>query len=332
LDEWPRERREQIWGIGRAGETLDRFGSHSITSRLLAVRPLDLGFILGPVAFRLAARKARATVFHATDPYRPWLNGRIRQIVTVYDLIPLREPEMLASWRPHHRHTYHLFLEQIRHADLVVANSKTTAADVCERLGIPPERIAVVSPVVTAPAAAPLWRPPSSPAFLYVGGLDVTKQPELAIEALVRFREHHGEGRLEFVGPSSREQRAALCQRAATLGVLDSITFRGHISDADLDIAFTSCTALLSTSRIEGFGLPAVEAALRGVPVVAVDIPASRETVGAAATLVPPEAGAIAQALADARPGPSDVRDSIRERYSRRSSAEALWTAYQRLM
>jgi glycosyltransferase involved in cell wall biosynthesis len=119
---------------------------------------------------------------------------------------------------------------------------------------------------------------------------------------------------------------------ARRLGVLDWVTVDGRISDAELDAAYASATALLSTSSVEGFGLPAVEAALRGVPVISVDIPSARETVAAAATLVQPDAEAIAEAMAKPRPPSREARDRLRVRYCRRSAAEALWAAYEPLL
>jgi D-inositol-3-phosphate glycosyltransferase len=277
-------------------------------------------------------RRTGAGIFHATDPHRPWRNRRIRQLVTAYDLIPLRETAMLASWQPHQRYAYRAYLDQIRRADVVVAISRATADDVAERLGVPEDRIAIVAPVVVAPAESVRGPEPRTPTFLFVGALDSHKQPELAIEALARFRAVRGDGMLRFIGPSGEEPRAGLRAVAGRLGIAEAIHFDGRISDAELDAAYASATALLSTSRIEGFGLPPVEAILRGVPVISVDIPSARETVGEAATLVPSDAGAIAEAMAAPRVPTAAARAAIRNRYSRKSAADALWTAYARLL
>ena len=332
LEEWPPERRERVWAVGRAGEILDRFGARGIPSRSLGLRPLDLGLILGPMAAGGAVRKSGARIFHATDPHRPWTLSRVRQLVTVYDLIPLREAAMLASWKPHQRFVYHAYLRQIRTAEAIVAISGTTARDVAERLGVSEDRIAVVSPVVEAPSHFGRVPQEDGPTFLLVGALDSHKRPELAIEALARFRARQHEGRLRLIGPSDERQRAGVLGHARRLGVLDWVTLEGRISDAELDAAYASATALLSTSSVEGFGLPAVEAALRGVPVISVDIPSARETVAAAATLVQPDAEAIAEAMAKPRAPSREARDRLRVRYCRRSAAEALWAAYEPLL
>ena len=195
-----------------------------------------------------------------------------------------------------------------------------------------------MAPVVVAPEVVSHHPDPNRPTFLFVGALDPHKQPELAVEALARFRggngtrAGNGDGRLRFIGPSSEERRARVREVASRLGVLDSIQFDGRISDSNLDEAYASATALLSTSRIEGFGLPPVEAALRGVPVISVDIPSARETVGELATLVPSDAEAIAEAMAAPQVPTAAARDATRDRYSRRAAAAALWSAYSRLL
>jgi glycosyltransferase involved in cell wall biosynthesis len=83
--------------------------------------------------------------------------------------------------------------------------------------------------------------------------------------------------------------------------------FRGG-SDGLLQALFAGATCLLSPSEDEGFGLPVVEAARLGVPLLLRDIPVFREVAGNRARyfqgLEPePLASAIAQALADAEAG-----------------------------
>ncbi len=331
IGDWPAERRQLVWALALAGATPAVFEDRTVSSRLRGFRPSDIGLLLGSLTTGRAVRSARADIFHATDPQRPVRLGAIRQIVTAYDLIPLLEPAMLSSWRPQHRYAYRLFLEQLRRADVIVAISKATAADLTERLSIPESRVSIVYPVVRTPRAV-TRAPAAEPTFLFVGALDSHKQPELAIGALAEFRRVHATGKLRFIGPSTPDEQAVLRRQTERLGVSDNVSFDGRVSDEVLDAAFATATAVVSPSRIEGFGLPGVEAVLRGVPVIAVDTTAARETVGSAAILVPSDAGAMAEAMA----APALVRDSDRkvmaERFSRQAAAVALWTAYERVL
>lgn len=331
IGDWPAERRQLVWALALPGATLPVFEDRTVSSRLLSIRPVDLGWLLGSPAIGRAARLARADVFHATDPQRPTRLRAIRQVVTAYDLIPLREPGMLNSWQPHHRYAYRLYLDQLRRADVIVAISKTTAAELTERLGISESRMSIVYPVVRTPRVAER-APAAKPTFLYVGALDSHKQPEMAIAALAEFHRVHAAGRLRFIGPSASEQQTRLRQQAESMGVADSVSFEGRLSDEELDAVFATATALLSTSRIEGFGLPGVEAVLRGVPVIAVDTAAARETVGSVAILVPSDARAIAEAMVAPAPIPDLAQRVMAARFSKQAAAAALWAAYEKLL
>jgi len=331
IGDWPEERRQLVWALALPGVTPKLFEGRTVRSRLLDLRPVDLGWIVGSWVTGRCARTAGARMVHSTDPQRPTRLRKVGQVVTAYDLIPLREPGMLDSWQPHHRHAYRLYLDQLRRAEIVVAISRATAADLVERLGIPEGRLSIVYPVVRKPSGIER-APASEPAFLHVGAVDSHKQPELAIAALAEFRRVHAAGSLRFIGPSTSEQRTRLRRQAESLGVAEDVIFEGRIPDKELDAAFASATALLSTSRIEGFGLPGVEAVLRGVPVVAVDTAAARETLGSAAALVPSDAEAIAAAMASPGQIPDSVREAMTARFSGRAAADALWAAYERVL
>jgi glycosyltransferase involved in cell wall biosynthesis len=269
-------------------------------------------------------------VVHATDPQRPWVPRGVAGLVTVYDLIPLREVAILRSWRVDHRYAYGRYIAQIKRADRIVAISGTTAEDLQERLGIEAERIDIVPPVVAVPQRIDRLEP-SEPTFLWVGGLDAHKQPELAVRALARFTQLHGAGRLRLIGPGDDLPRRRIIELAAKLGVSAEVQHEGHLSDADLEAAYASATALLSTSRIEGFGLPGVEAALRGLPVIAVNSPAAMETLGGVAMLVPPDPDAIAQAMASVGTPSIAGLAAIRERTSLVAVARSLADVYRRM-
>jgi glycosyltransferase involved in cell wall biosynthesis len=68
-----------------------------------------------------------------------------------------------------------------------------------------------------------------------------------------------------------------------------NVRLLGRISDDDLAKLFTHALCFLFPSRIEGFGLPAVEAMVHGCPVVASNAPCLPEVCGDAALFVDPE-------------------------------------------
>jgi glycosyltransferase involved in cell wall biosynthesis len=328
---FPNDLGDRIWAVGTEGRTLDSFGGRAL--RLGAHHGLGHApsWAAGRLVTDVALRKSGARVFHATDPQRPWIRRGVATIVTVYDLIPLRERALLQSWRFDHQLAYRGYIRQVKSATRIVAISHTTAQDVHERLGIPLERIDIVYPMVAVPPRLDRTEP-AEPTFLFVGALDAHKQPELALKALALFRARSGFGRLRYIGPSDDARARDLHDLAAHLGIAASTSIEGRVSDEELECAYATATALLSTSRIEGFGLPAVEAAIRGLPVIAVETPAAIETLDDAASIVPAQPEAIAEAMArPTRPGEL-ARTRLRDRYSIAGMARSLADSYRNIL
>ena len=148
------------------------------------------------------------------------------------------------------------------------------------------------------------------------------------MRALAAFRDRHGAGQLRFLGPSSAAERRGLLDLADRLGIAGDVKVDGRVPDVDLEAAYSSATALLTTSRVEGFGLPAVEAVIRGVPVIAVENAATREILAGVANLVPPDPDALAVAMGSPWSPDAPTRTALRDRFSPRAGGEALWAAY----
>ncbi len=82
---------------------------------------------------------------------------------------------------------------------------------------------------------------------------------------------HQGDGRLYY---------DELVTLAESLGVRDRVLFLGEsnpLSDDDVRSLYQMADVLFFPSRQEGYGLPLIEAALHGVPVICSDIPPHRE-------------------------------------------------------
>ena len=299
------------------------------------VRPQDLGWLTSAFLDRLAIRGSNPLLWHQTDPSSPFSPVPLwRTIATVYDLIPLRDPAVMRRLRPHRRIPYRIYLRNARKAGLVIAISETTALEVEEVLGVPAERVRVVYPAVVqlaTPVATKASRREGEPAFLFVGVPDPHKRPDLAIDALAAFRRTNHAGRLSFIGFHPGRDRASLEARARAASVADSVEFVDYLSDGDLANRYASAI-LLAISRIEGFGLPPVEAVMSGGTVVATPEPIYREVLGQAACYAAdasPEALAEAMLTATYRPTDAAARTRLETRYSWRATADALLGAYR---
>ena len=158
--------------------------------------------------------------------------------------------------------------------------------------------------------------------------------PEKGFDVLVRALAGLPEADLVLMGDGP--ERAGLEDLGRELGVLDRMTFTGWVEPPW--VAQRRCDVLAVPSRVEGFGLVAVEALLAGIPVVASRVGGLTEVVedGVTGLLVPsddPEAlaGALRQLEGD-----SVLRAELAERgradARRRFSVDAMMAAYDRFL
>jgi glycosyltransferase involved in cell wall biosynthesis len=262
-----------------------------------------------------AHRPQRADVFHA-----PWIDGAlvrcpVPQVVTVHDLVPLkRRAEYLRTGV-----RFRLRYLAVRRADRIIVPTADVAADVERRLGVGPERIAIV-----AEAPAPVFRPR-------------TGEEVAAVRARFRLPADY----LLWVGglrvPDPRKRVAALAATTRTLPLvlagpagawareLAGVHLTGQISDDDLAALYSGARALVFPSDEEGFGLPPVEALACGAPVVACDVAGVREVLAGRATLVPADdlEGLVAAAERAERPAPPPPA------WTWDDAARATWAVYE---
>jgi glycosyltransferase involved in cell wall biosynthesis len=132
------------------------------------------------------------------------------------------------------------------------------------------------------------------PFFLTVGALETRKNQRIAIEAFERY------------GFAKRGVSYILCgARGAGAEEIETIAARtpgvkvlGYVSDAQLRWLYQEASAFVLPSLLEGFGMPALEAALRGlIPVVSRDSALTEAVNGAAIPVNPHSISEIGQAM-----------------------------------
>ena len=117
--------------------------------------------------------------------------------------------------------------------------------------------------------ASPGSEPTAGRYLLFVGALEPRKGTDVLAEAMRRARSHGLMLPLVVVG-EGRDRH--LLERVG------NVRFESPADDQELAGLYAGATALVLPSRLEGFGLPPVEAAAFGVPTVATDLPVLRET------------------------------------------------------
>lgn len=195
----------------------------------------------------------------------------------------------------------------LRRAARLFTLSEAARQDFIARFAVSPERIAVVpgapEPVFhprgneeLARELEPLGLDPGDGFLLYAGGIGTHKNLETLLEAYAALRARRG-GPLPplvlvgpFEAPPFRLVTAPIRQRIGLLGLGEDVRLVGYVSDQALACLYSAATAVVVTSFGEGFGLPAVEAASCGAPLVLSEIGAHREAVGDGALYFPPAA------------------------------------------
>ena len=112
------------------------------------------------------------------------------------------------------------------------------------------------------------------------------------------------------------------------------VNFVGRVSDGDRDALIRAADVLVYPSKFEGFGLPPLEAFVRGTPVVASNVTSVPEICGDAALLVDPDdvhamADAIATVVNDAGARSRLIAAGYRQasKYAPEVTTAALWEA-----
>ena len=227
-------------------------------------------------------------VFSTMQTMGSW--GRnYKLILTLHDLIYYDHPEpphnlpavIRGAWRLYHKAYWPQRL-MLNRADAVAAVSQTTA-DLIAQHHLTDKPVRVISN-----AATPLPELPqrtsghNAKSLVYMGAFLPYKNAESlirALEFLPGYTLHLASG----IEPARETQLRALIPDNAR------VKFHRGITDEVYHQLLDQSTALVTASKAEGFGLPLVEAMMRGTPVAVSDLPIFHEIAGDTAQYFDPD-------------------------------------------
>lgn len=320
-----------------------------------ARNPLDLARLSA------AAARARLDAFLFPSVYTYFPVPGVPEIVGVHDLIADQLPHLTLPSR-----RARLFWRTkegmaIRRAARIFTVSEASRVVLTEHSSLSARRVAIVPEApdpVFAPRGAdaiarvldPLGLRPGG-YFLFAGGISPHKNVPRLLEAHARLLEDRrgaagsvgeapggdatGAPPLVLVGDLSDDPflsaGAEVRHRITELGLESDVVLPGFVSDEALACLYSAATAVVLPSLIEGFGLPAVEAAACEAPVLLSDLPSHRASLGEAALYFEPEdTDAIARAMSWALEEPD--RSLALARHGRERVAGLTWDASARAL
>ncbi|MDB5368696.1 MAG: hypothetical protein JWP20_254 [Roseomonas sp.] len=272
--------------------------THAVPLRVLghAALPLpETPVDAGPGDILLCADvNAELTPQEFQDLRRLRLQG-MRIVLVVYDLLPMRQPELfpaavialIRDW----------YARMITIADGAICISRAVADELISWLGEEPGRRATplpvgffhlgadFQPVAVAESDSPAVRAAldaarQRPTVVMTGTVEPRKgypQALAAFEALWRDGQDAG---LTIVGKQGWQMEAFADRLRASPELGGRLHWLSGCGDADLRKLYRAGAGLLMASSHEGFGLPIIEAAQAGLPVLARDLPVFREVAG----------------------------------------------------
>jgi glycosyltransferase involved in cell wall biosynthesis len=289
------------------------------------------------------ARRAEIDLMHSLANTGPaW--GRFHRVVTIHDLIYHQVPESQSGIRSLGMRM--LVPLAARRSERIIVDAQSTRDDLERLLGVSPAKVDVV-PLGVGTTSGPEPRPEDEvrrsiaagkrPIVLSVSAKLPHKNLLRLIGAVARIPAEHRPLLVlpGYATPHEQELRA----RATQLGVGDDVCLLGWVSAAELEGLYAAAAAFVFPSLAEGFGLPVLEAMVRGVPVACSGRGSLAEVAGDAALLFDPEsepeiAAAITRLLSE--PGEAGrLAAAGRERargFSWRRAAEQTLACYRRVL
>lgn len=234
------------------------------------------------------AKQMRPDLYHSAAYLGPW-RLPCPGVLNVFDTSYLAYPHQFDwRWKMYART---VIPNAVKHASAVLTLSEHARGEIVRAYNLPCERVHIVAPGIGAE-----FRPVSDPIILqalrakyeladnyvlYVGARHPRKNLPALVRALEMVRGKHPDLQFVIAGPVDRNSEP-LPDLASVNGrpALRQVDF---VPQQDLAALYSGARAFFYASKLEGFGIPPVEAMACGTPVVTAPNPPMPEVLGDAA-------------------------------------------------
>jgi glycosyltransferase involved in cell wall biosynthesis len=233
----------------------------------------------------LSASEFDILLFPTIYSYVPAFS-RARKLVMVHDVIAETYPQLTVP-RLSARLFWNAKVAMGRmQADALITVSDYSRDCIVKRFGTDPSKVFVVGEAAD-PIFRRLDRPEPEPVLrklkiqasqrtvVYLGGFSPHKNLEALVSAFANIagRSDFADAVLVMIGDTSGDAFhtyfGTIAAQVEALGLRDRVIFPGYLGDEEVVTLLNIASVLVLPSLMEGFGLPAVEAAACGCPVIA---------------------------------------------------------------
>jgi glycosyltransferase involved in cell wall biosynthesis len=216
-------------------------------------------------------------------------------IVTIHDAAFKHDPESYGLMS-------RLYLDwgarfAVRHARSIITPSIVSKEDLINFYGADSARVHVIPlgfeppPQFSEPVEEQMildqFALANAPYLFYIGRVERKKNTDTLLKAFELFHKKHPEVKLVLAGFFGRGGDEIV--RQIPDSVRESVILTGYIDEIIKSVLFKNAKGFVFPSRYEGFGLPLLEAMYYRLPIIASDIPTSREIAGNRAMYFPTE-------------------------------------------
>jgi glycosyltransferase involved in cell wall biosynthesis len=274
--------------------------------------------------------------------------SRVPFVVTIHDLILIEDKHSArTSTRSALVHgfkyaAYRLILERAIHGSAhILTVSNYTKKSLLKHFGVKEKKITVIHNGVQSPLSTkgtdlyPMGV--YDPYFLYVGNAYPHKNLEMLMHAFARYREQDPYAQLVIAGRRDVFSRK-LEREAKEIGIpSEQLRFIDLPTDAEIASLYAGAKLFIFPSRIEGFGIPPLEAMSYGTPVAAAHATSLPEVLGPTAHYFKPDdIEALVEIMMLSKQNPKELARHIAagldqaRSYQWKRTAEETLAAYQR--